>query len=99
MFITVGVFQVLGFLIPAFAVLTFLLYKNILRSHAKSPKRFVAAFIGAVSIKLFACAIFLGVYMYNNGEGRVIIAIATMLIYLVFNVLLIRFLMAAVRNK
>lgn len=99
LFLTQVTLKVMLGVIPSFALLSFLLYKNILRSTAKSPKRFVAAFIGAVSIKLFACAIFLAIYMYNKGEGKVIVALGTMAIYIVFNVLLMRFLMAAVRNK
>ncbi|MFN0032940.1 MAG: hypothetical protein ACKVOR_12335 [Flavobacteriales bacterium] len=97
--ITLAILKVLAVLIPAFAVLTFLLYKNILHSTAKSPKRFVAAFIGAVSIKLFACALFIGLYLYLGGEGRITVALATMAVYLVFNILLVRSLMSQMSKE
>ncbi len=85
--------------VTGFLLLTLLLYRYIAASNAKSPQRFVSAFTAGVGAKLFACLIFLGLYLYLDGEARVLVALGTFGVYLIFNVVLIRYLLMEVRSK
>lgn len=90
---------VLFSVVVGFLLLTLVLYRYIASANAKSPQRFVSAFTAGVGAKLFACLIFLGLYLYLDGEARVLVALGTFGIYLVFNVVLIRYLLLDVRSK
>lgn len=85
--------------VVGYLLLTTLLYRFISAANAKSPQRFVSAFTAGVGAKLFATLLFLGLYLYLDGESRVWVALGTFGIYLVFNVILIRFLLLDVRSK
>jgi len=79
----------------AFGVLTIILYRYIVRSGEKSPARFVAAFMASVTIKLLLTAGFLGVYIYFNKDEKVFAALGTFVIYIIYTILLVRFLKPA----
>jgi len=76
--------------IPSFAILTALLFRNVLKSAQKSPQRFVTAFMGSVTTKLLLTATFLGVYIYSNKEEKVEVALSTFVVYISFTILLVR---------
>jgi hypothetical protein len=86
------------YFIPAFGLMSFLLHQNVLRSNAKSPQRFVAAFMGATTIKLLVCAAFLGIYIYQKPEFKVQMALGVFAVYITFTIALIWSLTKVVRS-
>ncbi|MFN8698368.1 MAG: hypothetical protein ACK500_13630 [Flavobacteriales bacterium] len=76
----------------AFGLLTIALYSNVRMASAKSAPRFVAAFMSAVTMKLLLTAAFLGVYIYNFKSEKVPVALGTFVIYIMYTVLLVRYL-------
>jgi hypothetical protein len=76
----------------AFGLLTIALYSNVRTASAKSASRFVTAFMSAVTMKLLLTAAFLGVYIYNFKSEKVPVALGTFVIYVMFTVLLVRYL-------
>lgn len=76
----------------AFGILTTVLYAYISKSASRSASRFVTAFMASVTVKLLATAAFLGVYIYFFKVQKVPVALGTFVIYVVYTVLLIRFL-------
>jgi hypothetical protein len=74
----------------AFAVMTFLLYKNILQANEKSPRRFVTAFMASITVKLLVTASFLGIYIYFNKDQKVPVALGMMVVYVVNLIVLVR---------
>jgi hypothetical protein len=76
----------------AFGLLTIALYSNVRAASAKSASRFVTAFMSAVTMKLLLTAAFLGVYIYNFKSEKVPVALGTFVIYVMFTVLLVRYL-------
>jgi hypothetical protein len=85
-------------LIPAYGIVTYLLYQMICNASKKSPARFVASVNGSVLIKLFMSAIIVGVYFYMGLPGRKALALAVMGIYAVYTTVLIRALLPVLRN-
>lgn len=79
----------LAWIPPGLALLTAMLHAWIVRSSARSPQRFVTAFMGAVSVKLLATALFLGIYLLFHREQKVPVALGTFAYYVIFTVLLI----------
>ncbi|MEY3397670.1 MAG: hypothetical protein RL220_264 [Bacteroidota bacterium] len=67
--------------VVAFALLTWILYRNIMSSVARNPRRFVSAIMGSVTIKLLACAVFVAVYAYLKLPGKVEMALTLFMIY------------------
>jgi hypothetical protein len=90
---------VLSCVVVGYAIIAYLLHKNILKSNEKSPQRFVTAFTGGIAVKLFASVIFLAIYMYFKQESPVLVALSTFCIYIVFNILLIASLLKVVNKK
>lgn len=80
----------LYFSIVGFGVLTFLLYRNILKANERSPRRFVTAFMGSVSIKLLLTALVVGVLIYFDKPHKAQLAIGMMVIYVVYTFVLVR---------
>jgi hypothetical protein len=73
-----------------FGLLTYLLYKNILKANEKSPRRFVTAFMGSVSIKLLFTALVVGVLVYFDKPHKAQIAVGMMVIYVAYTFVLVR---------
>ncbi len=73
-----------------FGVLTFLLYRNILKANEKSPRRFVTAFMGSVSVKLLLTALVVGVLVYFDKPHKAQIAVGMMVIYVAYTFVLVR---------
>ncbi len=73
-----------------FGVLTFLLYRNILKANEKSPRRFVTAFMGSVSVKLLLTALVVGILVYFDKPHKAQIAVGMMVIYVAYTFVLVR---------
>lgn len=73
-----------------FGVLTYLLYNNILKANAKSPRRFVTAFMGSVSIKLLLTALVVGILVYFDKPHKAQLAVGMMVIYVAYTFVLVR---------
>jgi hypothetical protein len=80
----------LYFSVVGFGALTFLLYRNILKANEKSPRRFVTAFMGSVSIKLLVTALVVGVLIYFDKAHKAQLAVGMMVIYVAYTVVLVR---------
>jgi hypothetical protein len=80
----------LYFSVVGFGALTFLLYRNILKANEKSPRRFVTAFMGSVSIKLLLTALVVGVLIYFDKAHKAQLAVGMMVIYVAYTVVLVR---------
>jgi predicted Kef-type K+ transport protein len=80
----------LYFSVVGFGVLTFLLYRNILKANEKSPRRFVTAFMGSVSIKLLLTALVVGILIYFDKAHKAQLAVGMMVIYVAYTVVLVR---------
>jgi hypothetical protein len=87
------------FLIPLYALVTWLLYYMIGSASKKSPHRFVAAVNGAVIIKLFLTAGIVAAYLFLGYPGKKALALSVMGIYLVNTAVLIWALIPALRGK
>jgi uncharacterized membrane protein YsdA (DUF1294 family) len=81
--------QVIFFVVPAYAILTYFLYRQMKQAALKSPQRFVTAFMGSVTIKLMITAAFLAIYIYQHKETKVPVALWTFSVYVVFPALLV----------
>jgi hypothetical protein len=86
-------------LIAGYGVLTYTLSRMILKANAKSPQRFVTAFMGAVTLKLLISAFFLLVYLYITKEHKVVVSLGVFAIYIVNTWLMISFLMKQVSHN
>lgn len=73
-----------------FGVLTLLLYRNILKANEKSPRRFVTAFMGSVTVKLLLTAVIVGILLYFDKTHKSQIAVGMMVIYLVYTLVLVK---------
>lgn len=76
--------------VVGFGLLSFFLYRNILKANEKSPRRFVTAFMGAVTIKLLLTAAVVGILIYFDKAHKTQLAVGMMVIYLVYTVVLVR---------
>lgn len=76
--------------IIGFGVLSFLLFRNIIKANEKSPRRFVTAFMGSVTIKLLLTATVVGILIYFDKAHKTQIAVGMMVIYLVYTLVLVR---------
>jgi hypothetical protein len=65
-----------------FGLLTVVLYRNILQANEKSPRRFVTAFMGSVTIKLLVTLAFLAIYLYFDRVNKVQVALGFFVIYI-----------------
>lgn len=80
--------QVMYVIVIVYAVITLLLYRNIISSTAKNPQRFVTAVMGSIIVKLFTSAIAVTVYVVLKQPNRVEFALTLFFIYAVFTALL-----------
>jgi len=87
-FANLNIPNVVLWLIPAFAVLTGLLFIYIANTTDKSPSRFVTAALGSVTSKLLLSAMFFGAYVYFNQEGRVHVGLSLFVVYMSFTTLM-----------
>lgn len=92
--LTQALFPVIG----GFGVFTYMLHQSILKANAKSPARFVTAFMASVTVKMLVAAAFIGIYMYFNKESGVQVALCTFVIYIVNTWVLVKYLMREVRS-
>lgn len=76
--------------IIGFGLLSFFLYRNILKANEKSPRRFVTAFMGAVTIKLLLTAAVVGILIYFDKPHKIQLAVGMMVIYLAYTIVLVR---------
>jgi putative effector of murein hydrolase LrgA (UPF0299 family) len=89
----------LYFSVVGFGILTFLLYRNILKANEKSPRRFVTAFMGSVSIKLLLTALVVGILIYFDKPHKAQLAIGMMVIYVAYTFVLVRSLTNKLTNN
>jgi F0F1-type ATP synthase assembly protein I len=74
-----------------FAVMNPFFLKMLITANARSPQRFVTAFIGVVGIKLMSAMVFLLVYLMLVDDAEVIFVTGALFIaYLSHTILLIR---------
>jgi len=86
-------------LIPLYALVTFILFKLISSSIQKTPTRFVTSVYTSVLVKLFLSLTIVGVYFFLQLPGKKALALATLVIYTVFTIVLIRSLLPLVRKN
>ncbi len=79
----------LYYAVVGFGILTLMLYRNILKANEKSPRRFVTAFMGSVSIKLLLTALVVGILIYFDKVHKAQLAIGMMVIYVAYTVVLV----------
>jgi hypothetical protein len=82
-----------------FGLLTVVLYRNILQANEKSPRRFVTAFMAAVTIKLLMSLAFLGIYLYFDRVNKVPVALGFFVIYVVYTIVLVKSLTTHLGNN
>jgi hypothetical protein len=73
-----------------FGLLTVVLYRNILQANEKSPRRFVTAFMGSVTIKLLVTLAFLAIYLYFDRVNKVQVALGFFVIYIGYTIVLVK---------
>jgi hypothetical protein len=73
-----------------FGLLTIVLYRNILQANEKSPRRFVTAFMGSVTIKLLVTLAFLAIYLYFDRVNKVQVALGFFVIYIGYTIVLVK---------
>jgi uncharacterized membrane protein YobD (UPF0266 family) len=73
-----------------FGLLTVVLYRNILQANEKSPRRFVTAFMGSVTIKLLVTLAFLGIYLYFDRVNKIPVALGFFVIYIAYTIVLVK---------
>lgn len=79
------------FIFVGFLLLNQLFIRMLLLANARSPQRFVTAFLGVVAIKLMAAMVFLLIYLMLVDDPNVVyISIALFTAYMSFTILLIR---------
>ncbi|MCC6599682.1 MAG: hypothetical protein IT223_03305 [Crocinitomicaceae bacterium] len=81
---------VLFAVVPVYALLAYYLYTIMRRSEAKSPARFVSAFMGVISIKLLLTVTFLGIYIYFFREQKLALALGVFIIYIAYTLLIVK---------
>lgn len=85
-------------LIPAYGIVTFMLYRMIHKATSKTPTRFVTSVNASIMIKLFMTACIVGIYFYLGLPGKKAVALAVMGIYAVYTTVLIRALIPVLRK-
>lgn len=75
--------------VPGYTMLTTLLYMRMKAAVAKSPQRFVTAFMASVTIKLMITAAFLAIAISLQKDQKVAIALWTFATYIAFTVVLV----------
>jgi hypothetical protein len=74
--------------VVVYAIITLILYRNIISATAKNPQRFVTAVMASIIVKLFTSAIAVTVYVVLKQPNRVEFALTLFFIYAVFTALL-----------
>jgi hypothetical protein len=82
-----------------FGLLTVVLYRNILQANEKSPRRFVTAFMGSVTIKLLVTLAFLGIYLYFDRVNKISVALGFFVIYIGYTIVLVKSLTTHLGNS
>jgi len=78
-------------LFVGFLLLNQLFRRMLIKAHAKSPQRFITAFLGVVGIKLMSAMVFLLVYLLVTNDPNIIsVAIALFAAYMSYTILLVR---------
>ncbi len=78
-------------LFVGFLLLNQLFRRMLIKAHAKSPQRFITAFLGVVGIKLMSAMVFLLVYLLATNDPNIIsVAIALFAAYMSYTILLVR---------
>jgi|AntRauTorcE11897_2_1112592.scaffolds.fasta_scaffold46881_3 hypothetical protein len=75
---------VVYFIIIGFTILTWMLHRFVMSANKTSPQRFVAHFMGSITVKLFASIAFLVIYLYLVKAHKVEVAISLLTTYMVF---------------
>lgn len=74
-------------LVPAgMGVITLLIHRMMMKGDTISPQRFLTAFMGGISIKMFASLIALAIYLYSTDTMRAEVAVWFFLVYMTFTV-------------
>lgn len=70
----------------AMGVLTLVVHRMMMKADTVSPQRFLTAFMGGISIKMFASLIALAIFLYTTDKMKAEVAIWFFLVYMVFTV-------------
>ncbi len=82
---------VIPFIFVGFLILNQFFLRMLLLANARSPQRFVTAFLGVVAIKLMSAMVFLLVYLMLVDDPAVVyISVALFTAYMSYTILLIR---------
>lgn len=90
---------IVWFLIPAYGLVTALLFYLIKAGAARSPHRFVASVNGSVLIKIMLTAAIVGIYLFLGLPYKKAFALSVMGIYFVYTGVLIWALVPMLRGK
>jgi hypothetical protein len=83
-------------LFVGFLLLNQLFRRMLIKAHAKSPQRFITAFLGVVGIKLMSAMVFLLIYILVSNDPNIIsVALALFAAYMSYTILLVRAALAA----
>jgi hypothetical protein len=98
-FITSLVLPVVIWILPfIYLVISLLSYRLLTRGASKSPHRFILGVNLSVLIKLLASAIICAIYFALKLPEKITFTIAVLLNYVLFNIVLLRFLLKSVKN-
>lgn len=90
---------VVYFMIAAFALLTWAIHGYVLQANEKSPQRFVAHFMGSITVKLFASVAFLTIYLYLVKSHKIEVALSLLVTYMVFTTFEVVSMQKSLRGK
>jgi len=74
-------------IVPAFAVLTFMMHRMTLRANQTSPQMFLTAFMASVTIKLLLVLAFLTIYLLKIKVSAKEVGISLFVIYMSYTIL------------
>ena len=83
--------------VPGMWILSILLYRSVMKANAKSPGRFVAAFMGSITLKLLLVAAYIGICAYFFRDQKVFIALGVFGVYVVNTYILSMYLIREMR--
>lgn len=79
-----------------FLLLNQIFRRMLVKAHAKSPQRFITAFLGVVGIKLMSAMVFMLIYLLVANDPNIIsVAVALFAAYMSYTILLVRAALAA----
>jgi len=74
-------------LVPAgMGAITLLIHRMMMKADTISPQRFLTAFMGGISVKMFAGLIALAIFLYSSDAMKAEVAIWFFMVYMTFTV-------------